>query len=110
MGHAAGQASDRLHLLRLAELLLESSPGGHVGREHEPRRPAVVLDRMAADLDLDDRAVAAEVAEDLRARVAVRQARQAGPEPGQVVRMDELSDGQPDELAAVVAVLARRRA
>ena len=38
---AAGEVPDRLHLLRLAELLLHPVALGHVQRDGEPARPAV---------------------------------------------------------------------
>ena len=66
---AAGEPADRLHLLRLAQLLLGLAQRllgalalGDVGDEHEPDVAARVVEVVRLDLDEDDAAVALLVA------------------------------------------------
>ena len=54
MRDAAGEPADRLHLLRLAELLLERLAFGDVLRDHELRRAALEGDGVRGGLDLDE--------------------------------------------------------
>ena len=58
MGDAAGELADGLHLLRLAELLLECAAIGDVDGHHDLRPAPAEGRRVRADLDLEDGAVA----------------------------------------------------
>jgi hypothetical protein len=64
----AGEAPDRLHLLRLAEPVLEALALADVVGEHERRVTALEDDPAGRDLDVDQRAVLAPVAPDARDR------------------------------------------
>ena len=105
---AAGEAPDRLHLLRLLEPVLEPEPVGDVVGEHERRLAAVVDDRPGRDLDVDDRAVLAPV---VPGRGAVRARAVLGQAPEQrlhVLARADLRDRHREELVAGVAVVADR--
>jgi hypothetical protein len=57
VGDAAGQLSQRLHLLRLAQLLLEQLALGDVAQDHQQLVRPAPLDRRDRGLDIGGRAV-----------------------------------------------------
>ena len=61
MRDAAGELADRVHLLRLSQLIFELARLRHVDGDADHREPAVELDRVRADVDVEDSAVFAAV-------------------------------------------------
>ena len=107
---AAGEPPDRLHLLRLAEPLLEPQPLGHVVGEHERGRPALEHHLAGRDLDVDQRAVLLAVAPRPRHRRARAAARlEVAEQLVDVLARPDVGDRHGQELLARVAVVAHGR-
>ena len=100
MRHAARQASDGLHLLRLAQLFLEPFALCGVDGDHLHRRPARVRERTGKDLDRHLAAVEPQVAVLGREETALscQHARDAILSRRPVLRMDERGDRLADEV------------
>ncbi len=56
---AAGEATDRLHLLCVPQLLLDATGARHVECDAEHAAPSVHHERVDRDVDVEDRAVLA---------------------------------------------------
>ncbi len=105
MGDATGQATDGLHLVRLAELLLEPPPGRDVEGHDDPRRPAAHGEAVAGHLHLDDRAILADMAKDRATRDPGPEAGHRGHEPVPVRGVHQAVNREPGDLLSAVAVL-----
>ena len=110
MRDAAREAPDRLHLLRLAEPLLEPQALGHVVREDEGR-PAPLEQHLAGrDLDVDQRAVLLAVPPHARRRRPGAAAlAHVGQHRVDVLTRADLGDRHGEELRAREAVVAHGR-
>ena len=97
---AAGEPADRLHLLRLAQLLLEPALHRHVSREHDARRHAVEVDGTGGDPDGKHRSVAFHMPDLLRADRGGRCLGDRGAEGLSILLRPDLLEGHLEELRA----------
>jgi hypothetical protein len=107
VGDPARELAHRLHLLRLAQLLLELHPLRDVAddAEHVGRAPVGVAEQPPARLEPDKVPVlvAEAVGERLMRHLAREELLDPGLGPRRVVRMHELGDGPADQLLGLVA-------
>ena len=97
---AACQLADGLHLLGLAQLLLEAEPLGDVLGEHEPGAPAFELDPVRENFHVDEGPVLLPVLGVAHRRRATVLSGQRRFESGDLAGRPDVGQGHPQEFLA----------